>query len=112
MISRVLPGVHLDDALLRVCRAAGFERARVRASLGSTVGARLLSEDGETTEVAWPAVEFTQLIGGVDGASGDAPLVELQGTLVDIHGEVHNGVVRLGENPVAVTFELYVEEVL
>ena len=112
VISRVLPGVHLDDALLRVCRAAGFERARVRASLGSTVGARLLSEDGETTEVAWPAVEFTQLIGGVDGASGDAPLVELQGTLVDIHGEVHNGVVRLGENPVAVTFELYVEEVL
>lgn len=112
VISRVRPGVHLDDAVLRVCRTAGFDRARVRASLGSTVGARLLTEEGGgTTEVAWPAVEFTQLIGGVAGANGPEPVVELQGTLVDIHGDVYNGVIRHGENPVAVTFELYVEEV-
>ncbi|WP_109473737.1 PCC domain-containing protein [Ornithinimicrobium cavernae] len=111
VISRVLPGVYLDEAVLRVCREAGFGRARVRASLGSTVGARLLAEDGEVHEVAWPAVEYTQLLGGAD-LSGPEPVVELQGTLVDIYSEVHNGVIALGENPVAVTFELYVEEVL
>lgn len=110
VISRVLPGVYLDEAVLRVCREAGFQRARVRASLGSTVGARLVAEDGEIHEVAWPAVEFTQLLGGVD-LTGIEPVVELQGTLVDIHSEVHNGVIALGQNPVAVTFELYVEEV-
>lgn len=110
VISRVLPGVHLDEAVLRVCREAGFARARVRASLGSTVGARLVAEDGDIQEVAWPAVEFTQLLGGAD-LTGDDPVVELQGTLVDIHSKVHNGVIALGENPVAVTFELYVEEI-
>lgn len=110
VISRVLPGVYLDQAVLGVCRQAGFERARVRASLGSTVGARLLAEDGEIHEVAWPAVEFTQLLGGAD-LTGAEPVVELQGTLVDIFSDVHNGVVALGENPVAVTFELYVEEI-
>lgn len=110
VISRVRPGVYLDEAVLRVCRAAGFEKARVRASLGSTVGARLVGEDGEVHEVAWPAVEFTQLLGGAD-LTGAEPVVELQGTLVDIYSEVHNGVIALGENPVAVTFELYVEEI-
>lgn len=111
VISRVLPGVYLDEAVASVCREAGFKRARVRASLGSTVGARLLGEDGEVHEVAWPAVEFTQLLGGAD-LSGPEPVVELQGTLVDIYSEVHNGVIALGENPVAVTFELYVEEII
>lgn len=111
VISRVLPGIHLDDAVAQVCAEAGFTQARVRASLGSTVGARLVGEDGDIVEVDWPAVEFTQLIGGLDG-TGDEPRITLQGTLVDIHGEVHNGVIRRGENPVAVTFELYVEEVL
>lgn len=111
VISRVLPGVYLDEAVVRVCREAGFERARVRASLGSTVGARLLAEDGEIHEVAWPAVEFTQLLGGAD-LTGPEPVMELQGTLVDIYSEVHNGVIALGENPVAVTFELYVEEIV
>src|SRR5699024_9232426 len=110
VISRVLPGVYLDEAVVRVCQSAGFARARVRASLGSTVGARLLGEDGEIQEVAWPAVEFTQLLGGAD-LTGTEPVVELQGTLVDIHSEVHNGVIALGQNPVAVAFELYVEEV-
>lgn len=111
VISRVLPGVYLDEAVVRVCQEAGFARARVRSSLGSTVGARLLGEDGEVHEVAWPAVEFTQLLGGAD-LTGPEPVVELQGTLVDIYSEVHNGVIALGENPVAVTFELYVEEIV
>lgn len=112
VISRVRPGVYLDDAVTDVCRQAGFDNARVRASLGSTVGARLITSSGEITEVDWPAVEFTQLVGAARGVLTGAPDVELQGTLVDIHGDVHNGVVRAGENPVAVTFELYVEEVL
>lgn len=111
VISRVRPGVYLDDAVLEVCRRAGFDDARVRASLGSTVGARLITQEGEITEVDWPAVEFTQLVGSARRVLTGEARVELQGTLVDIHGEVYNGVVRPGENPVAVTFELYVEEV-
>lgn len=112
VVSRIRPGVYLDEAVLEVCRRAGFGHGRVRASLGSTVGARLMTQDGEITEVDWPAVEFTQLVGSAKRVDEADPEVELQGTLVDIRGEVFNGVVRPRENPVAVTFELYVEEVL
>lgn len=38
--------------------------------------------------------------------------MHLAGTVVDLHGNVHHGTLLRGENPVAVTFELYVEEVL
>lgn len=110
VVSRVRPGVILDEAVVEVCRRAGFRDAVVRASLGSTVGALLDKEDQELVAVDWPAVEFTELIGVVRGADGPRPRVQLQGSLVDIHGEVHHGVVRNGRNPVAVTFELYVEE--
>lgn len=110
VISRVRPGIFIDDAVRDICRAAGFDQAQVRASLGSTVGARLTTSEG-VTEVAWPAVEFTQLVGAAQGMLGEHSELELQGTLVDIHGDIHHGVVRPGENPVAVTFELYVEEV-
>lgn len=110
VISRVRPGVFIDDAVRQICRGAGFDRAQVRASLGSTVGARLTTAEG-VKEVAWPAVEYTQLVGSGQGMLGSESLLELQGTLVDIHGDIHHGVVRPGENPVAVTFELYIEEV-
>lgn len=111
VISRVRPGVLLDEAVVEVCRRAGFREAVVRASLGSTVGALIDQGEGNLVEVDWPAVEFTQLVGAVHDADGPEPAVELQGSLVDLHGVVHHGVVRNGLNPVAVTFELYVEEV-
>lgn len=110
VVSRVRPGVLLDEAVVEGCRRAGFRNALVRASLGSTVGAIIEKSESEVVEVDWPAVEFTELIGTAREVDSDAPEVTLQGSLVDIHGEVHHGLVQNGSNPVAVTFELYVEE--
>lgn len=116
VISRVLPGVEIHDAVREVCARAGFGRARVHSSLGSTVGAAMVvgtAGDGTRPhDVDPPAVEFTRLVGSV--APGDElgeARVRLVGTCVDIHGEVHNGALVDGSNVVAVTFELFVEEV-
>lgn len=115
VISRVLPGVEIHDAVREVCAGAGFRRARVHSSLGSTVGAAMVvgtAGDGTRShDVDPPAVEFTRLVGAVGPAEGDDLSVRLVGTCVDIHGEVHNGALVDGQNLVAVTFELFVEEV-
>jgi hypothetical protein len=103
VISRVRPGELIDDAIVAICRAAGFDTAEVRASLGSTTGTVFTD-----SSAPWPAVEFTHLTGSVSGALGDNPQVRLEGEVVDVAGEVHAGQLALGANPVAVTFELLV----
>ncbi|WP_231444402.1 DNA-binding protein [Brevibacterium zhoupengii] len=103
VISRVRPGELIDDAIVAICREAGFDSAEVRASLGSTTGAVFF--DGTAP---WPAVEFTHLTGSVRGALGDDPRLRLDAEVVDVAGEVHAGQLVLGANPVAVTFELLV----
>ena len=102
-ISRVRPGEILDEAVLDVCRDAGFDSAEVTASLGSTTGAVFT---GGTAP--WPAVEFTHLSGTVTGAQSTAAQITLSGAVVDIAGEVSSGTLKPSANPVAVTFELFV----
>lgn len=103
VISRVRPGERIDEAIVAVCRGAGFDSAEVGASLGSTTGA--VFTDGTAP---WPAVEFTHLSGSVTGALGVNPQVRLEGEVVDVAGDVHSGVLAAKANPVAVTFELFV----
>lgn len=103
--ARIRPGEDLHAAVAALARTAGFRVAVVRASLGSVVGARLWSGSDDVVEAEWPATEFTTLTGTVRGDD-----VVLAGSLVDRHGAVHSGVLVPGGNPVAVTFELYVED--
>lgn len=112
VISRVRPGQIIDEAVLEICRAAGFSTAEVRGSLGSTVGAVFdrrpsRGEEFEEVIVDWPAAEYTVFRGTV-AESTDGPRVEFFGEAVDVHGQVLSGSLRLGINPVAVTFELLV----
>lgn len=108
VVSRVRPGVDLVGAVRQVCAQAGWDRAIVHSSLGSTVGARL-RRDGETVEVPGPAVEFTKVVGVAADVLSGPPDVQLTGTCVDVAGLVHSGTILPGRNPVAVTFELVVQ---
>ncbi|WP_181274081.1 PCC domain-containing protein [Brevibacterium oceani] len=107
VVSRIRPGEILDEAVLTVCRNAGFESAEVVASLGSTTGAVF-----DDTTAPWPAVEFTHLSGTVTGAQSLNPRVTLAGEVVDIAGEVHHGALAPAANPVAVTFELFIRRTI
>ncbi|MGO3021679.1 MAG: PCC domain-containing protein [Brevibacterium sp.] len=103
VVTRIRPGEILDEAVLAVCRTAGFDSAEVVASLGSTTGA--VFTDGTAP---WPAVEFTHLSGTVTGAQSEDPQVSLAGEVIDVAGEVSPGTLEPQANPVAVTFELFV----
>lgn len=105
VISRVRPGELIDDAIVSICRDAGFDSAEVRASLGSTTGAVFTAGTAP-----WPAVEFTHLTGAISGALSEDPQLSLEAEVVDVAGEVHSGVLAPGANPVAVTFELFVRQ--
>lgn len=109
VVSRVRPAVDLHAAVKEVCRRHGFAFAVVRGGLGSVVGARL-QHGGGFVEVEGPATELTSLIGRARTDSRGDHQVTLSCTLVDRHGVIHSGMLAEGENPVAVTFELYVEE--
>lgn len=109
VIARVLPNVDITEALLRVCGEAGFERASVRAGLGSFVGATFLDRtSGERVIVDGPATEVIALIGDVRRIDGELS-ARLSCTLVDRHGEIRAGELVPGENLVAATFELTVQ---
>jgi predicted DNA-binding protein with PD1-like motif len=108
VVSRVRPGVDLVGAVRQVCTDAGWDRAMVHSSLGSTVGARF-GRDGGTVEVPGPAVEFTNVVGVATGVLSGSPDVRLTGTCVDVEGTVHSGTILPDLNAVAVTFELVVQ---
>lgn len=109
VIARVLPNIDITDALLRVCRDAGFDRASVRAGLGSFVGATFIDRaSGERTVIDGPATEVIALIGDVRRIDGELA-ARLSCTLVDRHGEIRAGELVPGENLVAATFELTVQ---
>lgn len=108
IVSRVLPNEDITEAVLAVCRQAGYRKAVVRAGLGSLIGARLTDHTGVLREVDGPGTEVVSLTGFV--RTGDKGLeAQLTTTLVDRHGAVHSGHLLPGENPVAVTFELTIQ---
>lgn len=111
IIARVLPNIDITDALLQVCRDAGFTRATVRAGLGSFVGATFVDRaSGEHIVVDGPATEVIALIGDV-GTRDGALVARLSATVVDRHGVIRAGELVPGENPIAATFELTVQRV-
>ncbi len=109
VIARVLPGVDITDALISVCADAGFDRAVVRAGLGSFVGATYVDRaTGGHTVIDGPATEVIALIGDVRRVAGELQ-TRLSCTLVDRHGVIRAGELVPGENLVAATFELTVQ---
>ena len=109
IISRVLPNEDITEALLTVCAEAGYERASVRAGLGSFVGATFVDRaSGEHIVIDGPATEVIALVGDVSTVEGKLQ-ARLIATLVDRHGVIRAGEVVPGENLVAATFELTVQ---
>ena len=111
VIARVLPNLDITEAVLRVCRDAGFETASVRAGLGSFVGATFIDRaTGERRLVDGPATEVIALVGDVRTVDDELE-TRLTATLVDRHGVIHAGELVAGENLVAATFELTIQRI-
>ncbi|WP_430592394.1 PCC domain-containing protein [Humidisolicoccus flavus] len=108
-IARVLPGEDISLTIERVAKEAGYERAVVRGGLGSLVGGQLLDpRTGQVKSVDGPGTEVVALIGHVE-TTEEGHRTRLSCTMVDLHGELHAGELVRGENAVAVTFELILQ---
>jgi predicted DNA-binding protein with PD1-like motif len=108
VMTRVRPGVEIHEAVQKIMAGNGFERASVRGSLGSLVGATLL-RDGGTVRADGPATEVA-LAGHAERGDGSFE-AHLSAFVMDRHGNVEVGELAEHGNLVAVTFELLVEEI-
>jgi predicted DNA-binding protein with PD1-like motif len=97
VVSRVRPNEDIVTAVEAIAHAHRMPEATIRGSLGSLIGAHF--SDGTT--VPDNATEVLVRSGRV--RTGIAALDLL---VVDARGDVHEGWVRRGENPVCITFDL------
>ena len=102
LIARVKPNQDILTAIEQIAALHGLNNAVVRGSLGSLIGARFTS--GE--QVDDHATEVLVRDGSI--RDGKAALDLL---VVDMKGEVHQGWLQHGENPVCITFDLMLEAV-
>lgn len=106
VMSRIAPGVLVDEALADVLQDSGFGAARIDGSIGSLVGAVLDRSGSRTLVIDGPATEVSlrgDLVPGVEP--------RIQALVIDRFGATASGLLTPGENVVAVTLELFVREV-
>lgn len=99
---RVKPNEDILTAIETIAAAHGAHNAVVRGSVGSLIGPAF--EDG--TSVPDHATEVAVREGWVRGGVAALNLL-----VVDMRGEVHEGWLKRGENPVCITFDLVIEAV-
>lgn len=105
VLARIRPDEDLTMAVEEACRAHGIAKAIIRGSVGSIIGADF--EDGRVLEDR--ATEILVRSGEVtDGPQGLRARLEIG--LINPRGEVCEGVLARGRNPVLICFELVLEE--
>ncbi|WP_428532049.1 PCC domain-containing protein [Rhodopila sp.] len=100
LVARIKPNQDILEALETIAGRHGFGNAIVRGSLGSLIGARFTG-GGEVEDHATEVLVRSGTIR--DG------IAALDMLVVDMGGEVHQGWLRRGENPVCITFDLVLE---
>jgi len=99
VVARVKPNEDITLAVEAIARACRMPDAVLRGSLGSLIGARFLCG-----EVADYATEVLVRTGRVRDEVAELDLV-----VVDMGGRVHEGHLVRGENPVLITFDIFLE---
>ncbi|VVE04319.1 DNA-binding protein [Pandoraea eparura] len=105
VVARIRPNEDLVQSIEQVCREHGLRAATIRGSVGSIVGARF--------ENAAPVDDIATEIFVLDGVVAEAangPRATLDIALIDPRGNIHQGRVVRGDNPVLICFELFLEE--
>lgn len=102
---RLRPNQDFSGALESFCAERGIEQARIRGGVGSTIGARFA--DGRIVENF--ATEVYIADGAVKRVPGGGFECRAEVGLVDYTGRVATGLLKRGDNPVLMTFELALE---
>jgi predicted DNA-binding protein with PD1-like motif len=101
LIARIKPNVDIVTAVETIARGHEITDAVIRGSLGSLIGARFA--DGSRVE------DYATEVLVRDGhlCNGRAALNLF---VVDMRGQVHEGWLQRGDNPVCITFDLFLED--
>ena len=102
---RLRPNQDFAGALEAFCREQRIARAKIHGGVGSIIGARFA--DGRVVEpfATEMAIRSGVIVPGADGALE----AELDVALVDYTGDLAEGRLRRGDNPVLMTMELVLE---
>ncbi len=105
LVVRVRPNEDLCLALEALCAERNIRRGRIRGGVGSLIGA--VFDDGRTVEpfVTEVFIRRGVIEPGIDGALR----AEVDVGLVAYSGEIAEGRLARGQNPVLITFELVIE---
>lgn len=109
---RVAPNEDLVEALEQAAAHLGFKRALVRSGLGSLIDATFVGAEGKQHRIAGPAVELLSLSGEISLEEGGVEPAGVSGVVGDPTGAVWAGRFVRGLNPVCITIEAVLEELL
>ena len=109
---RVAPNEDLVEALEQAAGHLGFQRALVRSGLGSLIDATFLGAQGSQNRIEGPAVELLSLSGEISLEEGGVEPAGISGVVGDPTGAVWAGRFVRGLNPVCITIEAVLEELL
>jgi predicted DNA-binding protein with PD1-like motif len=107
---RLGPNEDLVEGLAEAAAQLGFRRALVRGGLGSLTDAALQGAGGAARHISGPAIELLSLSGEI-APEGD-PSAGISGLVGDTNGAVWSGRFMNGQNPVCVTVEAVLEEIV
>jgi len=102
---RLRPNQDFAGSLEGFCRAHGVTHARIRGGVGSTIGARFTDRSVVEPFATELAVTSGAIMSGVDGAME----ATLDVALVDYTGDLAEGRLIRGDNPILMTMELVLE---
>lgn len=102
---RLKPNQDFCGALEKYCAGHNIARARIRGGVGSTIGVRFTDD----REVSNFATEVYIRHGYIGRGAGGLPEAYIDIGVVDYTGAVARGVLKRGDNPVLMTFELALE---
>ncbi len=100
VLARIRPNQDISFAIEAVAQRHGLRNATVRGSLGSLIGARFTDGRAVTDDATEVMVRRGALRDGV---------AELDMLVADMQGDVHEGLLVRGDNPVLITFDLVLE---
>jgi len=105
LVVRVRPNQDLCLALERICAERNIRRARICGGVGSLIGTTF--DDGRKVEPFVTEVFIRR--GVIEPAIDGAPRAKVEVGLVAHTGEIAEGRLERGQNPVLITFELVIE---
>ncbi|MGT2438482.1 PCC domain-containing protein [Bradyrhizobium betae] len=104
-VLRLRPNQDFAGCLEEFCRAHGIARAKIHGGVGSTIGARFTH--GGVTEPF--ATELAITAGAIGPGASGALEAALDVALIDYTGNIAEGRLIRGDNPVLMTMELVLE---